>query len=347
MHCRCICTCGFRKPRIVKEKEIDRRKFWTEELLIAALKALISEGIDIRYRHFVSADSKVVRKITLKAIGRKVTARSIYNQSQRMRMSWRDLAQRAGLSDVETVIKKRGFWTRDLVVESVQSLHSAGFDLNTKAIRWDLSTGKAKLLRNLTGENVTGHGLYKTGIKLFGSWNSCLVAAGIDPKNARFQRRRQSLWDKNMIIRVIRELYVAGFALNTKNIRWDICEEKTALLKKITGRKTSGYGLYRTGEKLFGSWANSISAAGLDPKKIKFVRPKTAKSRYAHLPIHYEDVPIDGGIRTVGFLGFAPETPEERLVSITRLEKVKSFVQQASAKRSENFGENNIGFIRR
>jgi hypothetical protein len=63
---------------------------------------------------------------------------------------------------------------------------------------------------------------------------------------------------------------------------------------------------------MFDGWENALVASGIKPSLIRARRPKTAKSRSAHLPMQNEDLLDDLGKRQYGALiGFAAQDPEE------------------------------------
>ncbi len=94
--------------------------------------------------------------------------------------------------------------------------------------------------------------LYRAGNRLFGNWNNTLEAAGFDYR--KISLCPPTLYpEKTNVIQEIRRRKDEELALSFTGI-------------KREGRQA--FSLYYQGNKLFGSWANAIEAAGLDYRKI-------------------------------------------------------------------------------
>lgn len=87
---------------------------------------------------------------------------------------------------------------------------------------------------------------------LFGSWDALLQAAGLDPNAIRLRR---ATWTSQSLLQEIQRKWHAGEPLNAGAVRPD--------------------SLRRNGTTFFGSWDETLAAAGLDPATIK-------KSRFGH-----------------------------------------------------------------
>jgi len=236
MACTCVCTCGFLGKR-------NNKKFWNEKYIYSAIGALADAGFDVRYTRLVKADRQAAGEVIARATGRVVSPRALYNATIRAGIPWRDAVEKAGYSNARSKIKKRNFWNKELIVRCIKELKREGHALHTKGVRWDRSPEKSQVLFRITGESITGQGLFKTGQKLFGNWRSCLIAAGINPRDARF------------------------------------------------------------------------------------IRPKRAKDRYAHLPIRFEGAEVNGKRKAIGLLGFAPQDPEERVIISSQIARISPFLE--------------------
>ncbi len=106
---------------------------------------------------------------------------------------------------------------------------------------------------SLCFSNMCKHrrGLLEAAKKHFGSRRKALIAAGIDPESARLTRR----WDRESVIEVILDRAVKNEPL---------------AVTKVSPRSLGGWGI-----RLFGSWADALRAAGLDPDRYVGVRSTT------------------------------------------------------------------------
>ena len=88
--------------------------------------------------------------------------------------------------------------------------------------------------------------LYHAACKQFGCWSSALKSAGINADSVSKKRK----WDLGKIVHHIRELHRRGYSLKPSTV----------------SRRDRG--LYCAGIIHFGSWANSLVAAGIDPNVV-------------------------------------------------------------------------------
>lgn len=184
MGCSCACTCGWKKDKIRTGTT------WSEQKIIICVKALLEAGIPIDYSNLKKDRSEKTRSILKKAIGRDVSAHSVYKAAVYRRLSWKQVALAAGATQTQTLGRKQ-FWTRSLLLESVNALHRAKIPLNAKEICKDRSKQTLKILFDVTGVETTGKGLYRTSEKTFGSWQECLRIAGLDPNQIKFKRQKR------------------------------------------------------------------------------------------------------------------------------------------------------------
>lgn len=140
----------------------------------------------------MKANELFVSRILAEAVGRPARPLTLYKAAIRSNYCWRELVSAAGYKDARRRIKQKGFWTKALVIRCIRELKCNGHALHTKGVRWDNSSAKRDILFHLTGEAVSGDGLYKTGTKLFGSWRRCLTEAGLDPRQERFNRPKRA-----------------------------------------------------------------------------------------------------------------------------------------------------------
>jgi len=104
--------------------------------------------------------------------------------------------------------------------------------------------------------------LLEAAKKHFGNWRKALIAAGIDPESVRLTRT----WDRESVIEAILDRAVK--------------EEPLAVTKVSPGS------LAQWGIRIFGSWAEALRAAGLDPDQYVYVRsPRPATRKGAQTEV--------------------------------------------------------------
>jgi hypothetical protein len=96
--------------------------------------------------------------------------------------------------------------------------------------------------------------LYYACVRYFGSWKKALSAAGVE-----YEGLSHRMWDRKKVIKAIRKRKKDGLSLSTE----------------VITKEDSG--LYYAAWKIFGSWKNTIKAAGL--KYDKAVPQKWSKEK--------------------------------------------------------------------
>jgi len=84
------------------------------------------------------------------------------------------------------------------------------------------------------------------GVSLFGSWDAALLAAGLDPDEIRIRRKP---WTPDEVVVEIQRKHRCSEPLNARDV--------------------SPHSLRSRGTVFFGSWDAALTAAGLDPAKIR------------------------------------------------------------------------------
>ena len=111
------------------------------------------------------------------------------------------------------------------------------------------------------------HNLHTAGIRIFGSHDKALIAAGFDPEHTRKQRR----WTKQGILKDIRALEKVGVRLNW----WSVGKSHPALCSVAV--------------RLFGTWGQAVEAAGINYRK--HLRQWSTKTWLRHMTqVAYEQI---------------------------------------------------------
>jgi hypothetical protein len=110
---------------------------------------------------------------------------------------------------------------------------------------------------------------------MFGSWNAALAAAGIDSKSSQAETLISNLGDlgENTNQRETPETGV-GIDVHRRGRQWSEREILQAVIQRSQSKKPVNAtavladqgALYRAATKLYGSWKNTLVAAGLPTK---------------------------------------------------------------------------------
>jgi hypothetical protein len=120
-------------------------------------------------------------------------------------------------------------WDEDAVINNILHLHSAGEDLSCSHIQKE------------------HRDLYLGAVRVFGSWNDAITAAGFDYDKIR--KRKE--WSRSKIIATIKRLHREGEDLSCARMQRDHGDLAAAAAKR------------------FGNWGNAVKASGIDYDAIR------------------------------------------------------------------------------
>ena len=106
---------------------------------------------------------------------------------------------------------------------------------------------------SLGGDSPVEQPLYQAASRIFGSWRNAVIAAGISAQKAR----THATWSPARILAAIRSLARRRQPPRPNEI------------KRLHGP------LMRAARRLFGSWSAAVTAAGVDPRKLRRCPPWT------------------------------------------------------------------------
>jgi len=207
---------------------VRKTREWSREAVVRRIRELAGEG-----RQLNSAAVQEFEAILVSA-------------AHRYFSSWDEALHAAGL-DAEMWRKQAPAWTQDRLIRTIREAYARDGKVNHAVVAaWK------------------GNSLTRAGVRLFGSWDAALRAAGLDPDRIRRYRKP---WTKNTVIQAIRVKHRRGDAL--------------AYTTVVPGS------LRHAGIRFFGSWDATLSAAGLNPAKIRLYRtrckPWTAPTTLAEI----------------------------------------------------------------
>jgi hypothetical protein len=122
-------------------------------------------------------------------------------------------------------------WTRDNIITEIRQLHAQKSPLG-----WRFAEKQYP-------------DLVKAAERHFGSWRRAVEEAGVDYDRLRTYQR----WDRERIVRRIRELHEAGYDLSWNNVSTEVDPPLAHAAIRPRG---------------FGSWRAAIAAAGLDYEEV-------------------------------------------------------------------------------
>jgi len=147
--------------------------------------------------------------------------------------SWNDALLAAGM-DPDRWRKQPAAWTRDRVVRTILGIQARGGKLNSAAV--------------VASKDATVIG---PAVRLYGSWDKALRAAGMDPNKVRRYRKP---WTEKAAVRAIQRKHRRG--------------------EPLAYSKVAPASLRVAGERFFGSWDAALSGAGLNPADVRLYKPR-------------------------------------------------------------------------
>lgn len=164
----------------VPYEEVRRYHRWTQELILAKIQELYSQGIDLSFRAMMLSqyNSMVYAAIRANHFG-----------------SWKKALEAAGLPANE--IYRYRSWDEKAILSEIQKLQDLGADLSSKAM------------------DESANPLIATARRRFGNWGAAVERAGIDYSHIRRRRR----WTQESIVQGIRELQQKGIPLQSSRVR--------------------------------------------------------------------------------------------------------------------------------
>jgi hypothetical protein len=179
-------------------------KRWSKEEVVKVIRELSGRGEPLNPGHVARA------RPALAYAGRKYLG------------SWENAIRAAGL-DFDK-IRRKNFWSRQVVVERIRELHVAGEPLHVSYC--ELHHG----------------GLVGAASGYFGSWRRAIEAAGLEYRRIK----RQHEWSKSIVVAEVRLMHRSGVKIET------------------TGPVRAQYRiLHAAAIRYFRSWAAAVKAAGL------------------------------------------------------------------------------------
>lgn len=195
-----------------------RQRKWTRERVIARIQELHREGADLSHSCAKREHQYLV----------------VVASDERMFGSWREAVEAAGVP--YSAVARHESWTKAKIIRRIRQIHMRGEPLSHESTK------------QRYGALVSA----ASSPRYFGSWERAVRAAGLPYDSIR----RIESWDRERILRKIRELHAQGVSLNNASMR------------------RLGYrGMMEAAARPrnFGSWEAAVRAAGLDYDRVRLV----------------------------------------------------------------------------
>ncbi len=264
--------------------------FWTEKRLKEIFIFLNTKNIPPT-RHQIRTNQSKVKTLTKAKFGKEITLSALDKVIPRLVGDWKDIPTLTGI-EVSPSDFGSSYWSPDLIIECLQKAHAANFLINADSIR-DNNPQLNQFLQSITQNSGTsGGGLYEATRRHFGQYSKALAAAGFDPFQVELASR---YWTADFIINSIWALDEQGLLPNSDSLVTSSPEINKIISSVVGKTNVTGAALMRAMQRIFGSFNNAFSAAGIDytnvSKGIRYWSPSLVVKTLKKL--HQENLPLD------------------------------------------------------
>ncbi len=165
---------------------------------------------------------------------------ALYRRGRSLFKSWQAAVEAAGFEYIKPARIPNPYKSKEAVCKGIMQHYKAGLPLGSQALRY--------------GKPEEAH-LYRTGIRLYGSWKAAIEAAGIS--YSEVVEVQNPYPTKQDVIKEIRRRYKKQLKLNARG------------LEKGPDKDSA---LLWSGRKKFGGWREAIEAAGISFDDISLIR---------------------------------------------------------------------------
>jgi len=198
------------------------------------------------------------------------------------------------MTKLEPYARKRPLnrWSPQLVTQLILEMQRAKEPLSVRSLQLGRGAVPDPRLSQVAGRPVSKKQLHSMACHYYGAWGGALQSCGLHSWGCAPNR----FWGRTLIIDCIKHLERAGHALNVKSIWRDHSKATTRLLVEVTGRWTTGAGLYNAACRFFMSWDRALIKAGIhidDVKEKPFWTER--KMIIAIQALHRAHIPLNSG----------------------------------------------------
>lgn len=241
-----------------------RGEQWTADRIIDALKKMDAAEISLVASKFYGGDNSVQTDFLISTGLSKTGSSGFYQNTERIFGSWVN-----ALVAAEIDLAKYGYvqtgWSKSQIIDLMFAIKNAGYPLTQNQLRNDVDNDINKFLKTIKAKTYSGVVLYNNAVKLFGTWNLALEAAGY---SANGTRPSSEFWSREDILLAIKDMNTMGISTAHSDMQLDLNGDIRSFLKE---NKRSIYGstvLLRAAKDHFGSWRNALIAANINPDQL-------------------------------------------------------------------------------
>ena len=166
------------------KKPAKNSKFWTEKLVIDCVRALHRNGRPLNQKAVSKDNSIETREILLEITGRETNGLGVYQAALKRCGGWDAALRDAGI-DPRLIRTDLYVQRPHLIVDGIRALHRAGVPLYTNSIHKNRSERTRQILKKELGIESNGTRIFQAAWRRYGSWNTALREAGIEPESVK------------------------------------------------------------------------------------------------------------------------------------------------------------------
>ena len=267
----------------------DQHHFWHKKLVIQAIIALMDSGSPIGHSLLYRNSAPQVDRILNQVVGRPTSRAALFRAANHFFGSWERAVEVSSMGPTERW--HTYFWTKQRIKVAIRALHQEGVALNVGALWRNRSAHLGRVLRQSVGRTTTGSALYAAGRTYYPGWNEALKSAGLDPHKIR----RQGFWNRENVISAIRSLDQRGAPLSSGEILQDRRLRTQKIIYRAAGQSRTGRSLALAAIRLYGSWDEALTRAGIGPQRVRRRPFRWDKRSILKLikALHGVNVPLD------------------------------------------------------
>lgn len=188
---------------------------WDKRSVRKIIKALHRSRVELNGGSISRNISENAHAVVLRASGRRIQARHIYNLGRKYLGSWDNSLRYSGLAPGSIrKVSSPCRLAKDDLVNIIQVLHKNEFPLNPTAM--DRESKKVRVFLDSRFHQATGgRGVKKRSKELFGSWDQALWECGLDPNAIRLVSRPRTT-NLPIVLYQIEEVKVGGERRRTR-----------------------------------------------------------------------------------------------------------------------------------
>lgn len=212
----------------------------------------------------------------LKEFGHPIAGQSLFDAAEKYHGSWEELMKKAHIPE-SAYLSERVDWRPSMIGAAIRKLYELGLPMDQKAVQQNKDPRAWAFLKELTGKPVSPRLLTVAALRMFGTWNTAQIAAGVPVENI-LKPLRVNLGSKRMaqmeahiplaaiqgvqaeqILRALRDLSEARVDLEPRAFLFDSSPVVQAILDSHFDFKMSRALLVSLATEHFLTWSEAVS----------------------------------------------------------------------------------------